>query len=162
MPFFLIFVFSEYKVYMSNLHRAIEIAVIAHGNQMDKSGMLYILHPLRIMLQAQTEEEKILGAIHDVVEDVEEWTLERFRQEGFSERIISCLDNLTRRQDETYAEFIERCCQDILSIRVKLNDIADNMDITRLPTMEEKDLGRMKRYHRARLRLLEAKKAWKD
>ena len=114
---------------MATLQRALEIAVSAHSGVIDKSGCLYIFHPIRLVLKAETEEEKILAALHDVVEDCEDWTF-------------------------------ERCCGSVISIRVKLLDIADNMDITRLPAMEEKDLGRMKRYHKARLRLMEALVEW--
>lgn len=141
---------------MATLQRALEIAVSAHSGVIDKSGCLYIFHPIRLVLKAETEEEKILAALHDVVEDCEDWTFDRLREEGFNDIILNALDRLTRRSDETYAEFIERCCGSVISIRVKLLDIADNMDIKRLPTMEEKDLERFWRYYKARLRLMEA------
>jgi len=54
---------------MSTLQRAIEIAVEAHKGQTDKAGMPYILHPLRLMFQMKTDNEKIAAVLHDVVED---------------------------------------------------------------------------------------------
>ncbi|MDR0370822.1 MAG: phosphohydrolase, partial [Prevotellaceae bacterium] len=73
-----------------NLSRAIEIAVAAHRGQKDKSGVDYILHPLRVMSQGRTETEKICGVLHDVVEDTE-WTLEGLEREGFSREVIAVL-----------------------------------------------------------------------
>jgi (p)ppGpp synthase/HD superfamily hydrolase len=145
---------------MATLQKALEIAVDAHKNQYDKGGCLYVLHPIRMSLKAETNDEQITAMLHDVVEDCVDWTLDKLQNEGFSDTIINAIDRLTRRSNETYFEFIERCCGSIISIKVKLLDIADNMDITRLPTMEEKDLARMKRYHKARLRLTKALMEW--
>ena len=62
---------------MATLGRAIAIAAEAHSGQFDKAGAPYILHPLRVMLSLSTEEERIVGVLHDLVEDCEEWTFER-------------------------------------------------------------------------------------
>ena len=141
---------------MSTLQRALEIAISAHSDVIDKSGCLYIFHPIRLVLKAQSENEKIVAALHDVVEDCDDWCFDRLRDEGFSDVVLDAIDRLTKRDGEAYADFIERCCGSLLSIQVKLLDISDNMDITRLPTMDDKDLERMKKYHKSRLRLMEA------
>jgi len=145
---------------MATLQRAIEIAVQAHKGAVDKGGFPYILHPMRVMMMGVTEDEQIVGILHDVVEDCEDWTLQRLKDEGFAQGLVMALDNLTRRKEETYADFVERCCTMELSITVKLNDITDNTSISRLDALEEHELGRLKRYHRARKRLLEARKNW--
>ncbi len=54
-----------------NLEKAIKIAVEAHTGQVDKSGNPCILYPLRVMLSLNTEEGRIVGVLHDVVEDCE-------------------------------------------------------------------------------------------
>lgn len=59
---------------MSTLGRAIEIAVEAHAGQVDKAGAPYILHPLRVMLSLDGEEDRIVGVLHDVIEDCPAWT----------------------------------------------------------------------------------------
>ena len=69
---------------MSTLQRAIEIAVAAHKGQIDKAGSPYVLHPLRIMLKLRSDDERIVGVLHDVVEDCEGWSFERLAEEGFS------------------------------------------------------------------------------
>lgn len=56
-----------------NLHRAIEIAAEAHRDQTDKAGAPYLLHPLRVMMSLDTDEERIVGVLHDVVEDGPGW-----------------------------------------------------------------------------------------
>ena len=73
---------------MSTLERAIQIATEAHKGQLDKSGKDYIGHPLRVMEMGRSEQEKIVGVLHDVVEDTD-WTFERLAAEGFSEEIIA-------------------------------------------------------------------------
>lgn len=70
---------------MSTLERAIEIARQAHVGQVDKGGADYIGHPLRVMEMGRTEEEKIVGVLHDVVED-SDWTFEMLEEEGFAQR----------------------------------------------------------------------------
>ena len=66
-----------------NLARAIEIAASAHRNQVDKGGSPYILHPIRVMMSLNSEDEKIVGILHDVVEDSDEWNFDRLKEEGF-------------------------------------------------------------------------------
>ena len=74
-----------------NLARAIEIAASAHRNQVDKGGSPYILHPIRVMMSLNSEDEKIVGILHDVVEDSDEWNFDRLKEEGFGEHILSAL-----------------------------------------------------------------------
>lgn len=80
---------------MSTLPRAIEIATEAHKGQFDKAGNEYIGHPLRVMEMGKTEEEKIVGILHDVVEDTD-WSFERLEAEGFAPEIISALKCVTK------------------------------------------------------------------
>ena len=137
------------------LDKAIFIAAQAHLDQKDKTGVPYILHPLRMMLQFKSETEMIVAVLHDVVEDNPAWDLDRLRQEGFTEEILQAIDHLTRRKDhETYEEFIERAQQNALACRVKLADLEDNMDIKRYKKLTEKDQARLVRYHQAWVRLL--------
>ena len=83
-----------------NLEKAIKIAVEAHTGQVDKGGNPYILHPLRVMLSLNTEEERIVGVLHDVVEDCEGWTWQRLQDEGFSLDIIQALQSVSKTPEE--------------------------------------------------------------
>lgn len=134
---------------MSTLQRAIEIATQAHQGQFDKTGKDYIGHPLRVMEMGQTEEEKIVGVLHDVVEDTE-WTFEALEAEGFSQEVIAALKCVTKlSENENYDDFIGRVRRNPLAVSVKINDLTDNMDIRRLPYLSDKDVKRLKKYLKA-------------
>ena len=133
---------------MSTLERAIAIATEAHAGQLDKAGQPYILHPIRVMLGVTTPEARIAAALHDVVED-SEWTIDDLRKEGFSEAILSGVDAVTRRKDETYEEFVIRSGQDPIGREVKIADLHDNANLARIREPSEKDRKRLQRYQRA-------------
>lgn len=135
------------------LDKAITIAAQAHLGQTDRQGAPYVLHPLRMMFRLQSEAEKIVAVLHDVVEDSPDWDFDRLRREGFSEEIIEAVDHVTRRDEETYEAFVERTAQNALARRVKLADLEDNMDMKRLNALSNKDQERLARYHKAWLRL---------
>jgi (p)ppGpp synthase/HD superfamily hydrolase len=138
---------------MNKLQRAIEIATEAHKGQHDKSGKDYIGHPLRVMEMGKTEDEKIVGVLHDVVED-SEWTFEMLEAEGFSEEVMAALRCVTKiSEKESYDDFIERVKKNPLAVSVKINDLTDNMDIRRLPYLSDKDVKRLKKYLKAYKRL---------
>ena len=139
---------------MSTLERAIEIATEAHKGQFDKAGHDYIHHPLRVMAAGKSTEEKIVGVLHDVVEDTD-WTFERLAEEGFSSEVIEALRCVTKlSESEPYDKFIARIKANPLAVAVKLNDLSDNMDIRRLEELTEKDFKRLQKYHRAYKQLL--------
>ena len=134
---------------MSTLERAIEIATEAHRGQFDKAGNDYIGHPLLVMAAGKTTEEKIVGVLHDVVED-SGWSFERLAAEGFSVEIIEALRCVTKlSENEPYDKFITRVKENPLAVTVKLNDLTDNMDIRRLPYISDKDVKRLKKYLKA-------------
>ena len=136
-----------------NLDKALEIAIKAHKGQVDKAGEPYILHPLRVMNQFSDKVLMIIGVLHDVVED-SDTTLKDLTNEGFSEQIINALDCLTKRDNEEYPSFIERVRTNPLAIQVKIADIKDNLNISRLSQpLSEKDIERLKKYQIALLNL---------
>ena len=101
------------------------------------------------MAMGQTTEEKIVGVLHDVVEDTV-WTFEQLEAEGFSADIIEALRCLTKQSaSEPYDKFIARIKHNPLAVAVKLNDLTDNMDIRRLPYLSDKDIKRLKKYLKA-------------
>jgi (p)ppGpp synthase/HD superfamily hydrolase len=134
---------------MSTLAKAIEIAVIAHKGQKDKSGADYILHPLRVMQRGKTEIEKICGVLHDIIEDTN-WTFESIEKEGFSKEVIDVLRCVTKESDdEDYEHFIDRIIKNHIAVQVKINDLLDNLDVTRLQCLSDSDLKRLNKYLRA-------------
>ena len=133
---------------MSTLERAIAIAAEAHAGQVDKASAPYILHPLRVMLTCESDAERIVAVLHDVVED-SGWTLEGLAAEGFSREIIAGIDAVTRREGETYMEFVERAAAHPLGAQIKRADLLDNLDLSRIPAPSARDHGRLERYRRA-------------
>ncbi|MDR1881502.1 MAG: phosphohydrolase [Prevotella sp.] len=139
---------------MSTLSRAIEIAVAAHKGQKDKSGADYILHPLRVMQRGRTETEKICGVLHDVIED-SDWTFEALEREGFAKEVTDALRCVTKEsEDEDYDRFIDRVVQNPVAVQVKINDLLDNMDVTRFRQLNEPDLKRLNKYLKAYWKLI--------
>lgn len=141
---------------MSTLARATEIAREVHLHQRDKGGAPYIGHPLRVAAACRSDEARIVALLHDVVEDgaSQGWSFERLRTEGFSRSVIAALESVTKRPGEDYAVFVLRAKENPLGREVKLADIADNMDMRRIPDPSSKDLARLEKYRQARLVLL--------
>ena len=133
---------------MATLEGAILLAVQVHQGQKDKAGAPYVLHPLRVMLRMRSDIEMMVAVLHDVVEDTPH-TLSDLQQAGYPEQVLEALDCLTRRQNETYEEFIERVKANPLARKVKIADLEDNMDVRRISDLRKKDMERLKRYRRA-------------
>ena len=142
---------------MSTLEKAIALAVTAHEGQVDKAGQPYVLHPLRVMLALKSTEERIVGVLHDVVEDCDV-SLEELREHGFSAAVIQAIDSVTKRPEEKgddgYQSFVVRAGKNPTGRRVKIADLMDNMELTRLAELSDKDFRRLDRYMKA-LRYLE-------
>lgn len=131
---------------MSYLEKAIELAVDKHKGQLDKAGMPYILHPLFVMTKMDSEIEKIVAVLHDVVEDTDV-TFEDLKAMGFSAEILAALDCVTKRDEEDYVQFIKRAKSNPIAAKVKLADLEHNMDLKRIKDVTDKDIERIvKRY----------------
>ena len=132
-----------------DLERAIQIAVEAHAGVKDKGGKAYILHPISVMMRCETDDEKTVAILHDVVEDTD-WTFEALREEGFTEKIIEALKTVTKHsEDEDYDEFIQRSLKNEIGSKVKIADLRENLDVTRIGELSEKDVERINKYKRA-------------
>ena len=139
---------------MSTIERAAAIAMQAHADQVDKGGAPYVTHPSRVSLAVDGEEAKIVALLHDVVED-SEWTLDRLRAAGFSKAVVNAVDALTHRDREDYFDAVRRAKADPVARIVKLADLADNCDRTRLDEITEENERRLAKYAKAREMLLE-------
>ena len=74
------------------LNKAMKIADKAHRGQTDKFGTPYIGHVIRVMNDGKTYDEKIVGVLHDVIEDCPEITYEYLLKEGFPNEIVFAID----------------------------------------------------------------------
>lgn len=136
-----------------DIELAISIALEAHKGQKDKGGNPYILHPLAVMNRLETIEEKIVAVLHDVVEDTDV-TLSQLRGYGFSEEIVEAVSLLTKSEEDSYEEFIEKTLENRISRSVKIADIKENMKIERIKQPTENDYKRLEKYRNA-LEILE-------
>lgn len=132
----------------SLLEKALQIATDAHIHQVDKAGKAYIFHPIRVANRCCTEEEKIVALLHDTIEDTEV-TAEYLLMEGFPRNIVDAILSVTHNKDESYEDFIKRSRLNPIGRQVKIHDLEDNMDITRLNELTEKDLVRLNKYLKA-------------
>lgn len=131
--------------YNEQFQIALELAVEKHKNQTDKAGNPYILHPLHVMENVNSKEGKIIAILHDIIEDTDV-TEDYLLKIGLSKRIVDAVVALTRSEDMDYQEYIKNLSSNPLAKEVKLADLEHNMDLKRLPTLEEKDLERNRKY----------------
>lgn len=147
--------FRQWKINLWNmgntnslLEKALQIAVKAHSGQIDKAGSAYIFHPIRVSNRCSTDDERIVALLHDTIEDTEV-TTEYLLMEGFPRNIVDAILSVTRNEDESYEDFIKRSRLNPIGRQVKLHDLEDNMDITRLNELTEKDIYRLNKYIKA-------------
>jgi len=143
----------------SNVENAIDLALRAHKGQKDKAGAPYILHPFRVMLSMDTDTERQVAVLHDVIEDGG-ITPEILRLEGFSEEVCSAVVVLTKKPGESYNEYLNRLDENSTARKVKMADLNDNMNLNRIKEPTPKDRERMEKYRKA-IEFLKKKKRYK-
>lgn len=134
---------------MSFLNSAVQQATIAHEGQLDKGGHAYILHPLRIMYRLRTPDEELMSiaVLHDSIEDsAGKVTIESLSSLGAPYRVLKALELLTHDPAVDYMDYIKKIQSNPDAVRVKLEDLRDNSDITRLKGLRQKDFDRLARY----------------
>lgn len=135
-------------IFTKQTKAAMDICYSAHKNQLDKGGMPYVFHPYRIAEQMQTEDEVTVALLHDVVED-SNITIEDLRSKKFPLDVILAVSVLTREQGAPYFEYIAKLNKNELARKVKIADLKDNMDLSRLDKPTENDKKRVEKYRRA-------------
>lgn len=134
---------------MMNLGKIIAMAAAGHENQEDKAGKAYILHPIRIMMKFQDFKDAELymatAICHDLIEDTK-ITLQHLREIGVVEEVIRAIDAMTKREGESYVDYLIRVKLNRISTEVKKEDLKDNSDLYRLKGVRPKDFIRAKKY----------------
>jgi len=138
------YIMDELKEY----EKALEIAKKAHSGQVDKAGIDYILHPMYLAKQMPTVDLKIIAILHDVLED-SDYTREDLIREGIREEIVEVIEILSRKETETYMEYIERVSKHQSAKIIKKVDLKHNMDISRFKNPELINESLLKRYKKA-------------
>ena len=133
---------------MSTLERALTIAATAHAGQKERNGAPYILHPIRVMLAVVTPDERMAAVLHDVVEDTAV-TFAQLRDEGFPAEVLEAVELLTHDDAEPYLDYVRRAGKHAVARAVKMADLRDNLDVSRLPKVTDRDRERFGRYEAA-------------
>ena len=127
---------------------ALSIARQAHEGQLDKAGVDYIKHPIYVASQVETEEEKAVALLHDVLED-SSVTAEELLIAGLPETVVTTVQVLTKQTGQDYQTYLQAVKSNPLACRVKLADLKHNSDLSRLTSITEKDRARLKKYKKA-------------
>ena len=123
------------------------LATHQHQGQVDKSGMPYILHPTRVAERMRTAEEKVVGWLHDTVEDTG-LSLSDIEQQ-FGSETADAVDAISRRKDEPWEKYLERVKKNRVARAVKISDLIDNSNLSRLDHITLIDVKRQEKYNRA-------------
>ncbi|MCA1064864.1 GTP pyrophosphokinase (plasmid) [Rossellomorea sp. AcN35-11] len=136
----------------SMIELAIKLASEYHLGQVDKGGNPYILHPLAVMNRVGKSEEKVVAVLHDILEDTTMTVTELLKH--FPREIVEAVEALTRRPEETYREFILRVKENTLARVVKIADMEENMDLSRIPNPTQVDYERVENRYKKFIVLL--------
>jgi len=123
------------------LKQAVKIAWSVHKDQVDKIGDPYFLHVVRVALAGETENEKIVGLLHDTIEDTKkEYLSDLYLQfyQHFNKTILDAIevlsrtDNIDHEHDQsTYTKYIASILHNPLARRVKIHDVEDHLSRSR-------------------------------
>ena len=134
---------------MNKLALAISITAKSFENVLDKGGQPYVLHCLRVMNNVQGDEcVKCASVMHDLIEDTA-WTFQELTALGFSDKTIGLLHLLTHQKETPYEDYIKAISVSKEATEIKLRDLEDNCNITRIKGLRKKDFDRIEKYHRA-------------
>lgn len=130
------------------LELALSIATKAHRGQFDKAGIDYIEHPIFVASQVDSEEEKAVALLHDVIED-SSVTAEELLNAGLPETVVTAVQILSKKKGQDYQTYLKTVKSNPLARAVKLADLKHNSDLLRLETITGKDLERLEKYKKA-------------
>lgn len=143
-------------IYTAQTKKAIILMYNMHKNQLDKGGMPYVLHPFHVAEQMDDEDSTVVALLHDIVEDTS-ITLNDLVDLGFSKAQIDAISILTHPDGMDYFDYIRRIATNEISLKVKLADLQHNMDLTRIDSVDNRDLERVKKYKKCYDYLLSVK-----
>ena len=135
---------------MSILQDAEQLAYKYFKDKIDKGGNPYMKHLNFVKNHCLTYDGQIVGILHDILEDTD-CSYGELESTIIYENLIECIQLLTRKENEKYSDYIGRIIDsnNVIALEVKLHDLENNMDITRLKCIGQKDIDRIKKYKKA-------------
>lgn len=146
---------SHLPNFSGKLGAAIALAAEQFIGKYDKSGEPYILHCLAVMENVKKYDDvelQIAAVLHDIVEDTKITIYDLKALYGFSNRVCKMISDVTFKKgcsEEEYMIQILKVCESQDSIRLKMADIEHNSLVLRLKGITDKDMARMRKYHKA-------------
>ena len=134
--------------YAKLLDKAAFICVTKHQGQRDKMGCAYFQHPMRVAMRCSTEDEKIVALLHDTIEDTDV-SPEYLLGEGFPPNIVDAILSVTKKDGESYEDFVTRAKENPIGRMVKIHDLEDNLDVMRLDEVSPDMAARFTKYLKA-------------
>ena len=128
---------------------AFEIASKAFEGKTDKGGKPYLNHLVRVAKKFENDDFLYpIAMLHDLLEDCPEWNVDSLSC-LFNKNVVKTIDILTRKENQTYEDYISCINENSWATKVKIEDLKDNMDVTRLSDLGTKDFERLKKYLKA-------------
>lgn len=131
------------------LQKAIDFATKTLQGINDCSGKPMIEHALCMVDRVDTQDEKIIAVLHDVVEEGG-CSFQELKKEGFSQTVLEGVDVLTRRPNMKYFDYIDDISTNAMAARVKLAELAENKDQDRVNKLSFQTYTLEKRLERVR------------
>ena len=139
--------------YSTDIAAARALAERQHAGQVDKAGMPYITHPQRVAGRLTTPEAQVVGWLHDTVEDTG-LTLQEVKAQ-FGPATAAAVDAVSRREGESWSDYLRRVKANPVARQVKISDLIDNSNLSRIPHVTMKDVERQAKYNRALKELMD-------
>ncbi|MBQ8109870.1 MAG: HD domain-containing protein [Clostridia bacterium] len=133
--------------YSTDVAAARALAERLHEGQTDKAGLPYITHPQRVASRLEDPEAQVVGWLHDTVEDTA-LTLKEV-EARFGPETAAAVDAVSRREGEAWPDYIMRVRANPVARRVKISDLIDNSNLSRIPRVTMKDVRRQAKYNQA-------------
>ena len=150
--------------YAKLLDKAALICVTKHQSQRDKMGCAYFQHPMRVAMRCSANDEtigsinvaelKVVALLHDTIEDTDV-TPEYLLSEGFPQHVVDAILSVTKKEGESYEDFVARAKVNPIGRIVKIHDLEDNLDVMRLDEVSPSMAARFTKYLKA-LRFLKS------
>lgn len=135
-------------IYTDLTKKAMKLCFKAHKDQVDKSGIPYVFHPIHLAEQMEDEATTVVALLHDVVEDTD-YTLEDLLQMGYPAEWVEAIGLMTHAEGVPYMDYVGEIKKNPIARAVKLADLMHNSDTARLDRVDEKAQARCKKYAEA-------------